>query len=162
MWHHACYMYRIGLGWSTHGYWWSFIDWIIWFLCFREPQLNNIGLVLHNQTWGTPHFIIVPMTTGYNIACVMHPSLVSIPFYAIPISLPIIHRIFYLLVSSLFFAAFSKDVDTTVILSSHLESCYGKWSFYYSIHAYFITRVLYQQSLCAFTWSVWLFYSALT
>ena len=66
------------------------------------------------------------MTTGYNIACALLPSLVSIPFYAIPISLSIIHRIFYLLVSSLFFAAFSKDVDTTVILSSHLESCYGK------------------------------------
>ena len=38
------------------------------------------------------------MTTGYNIACALHPSLVSIPFYAIPISLSIIHRIFYLLV----------------------------------------------------------------
>ena len=60
--------------------------------------LNNIGLVLHNQVQGTPHFIIVPMTTGYNIACALLPSLVSIPFYAIPISLSIIHRIFYLLV----------------------------------------------------------------
>ena len=40
------------------------------------------------------HFIIAPMTTGYNIACALHPSLVSIPFYAIPISLSIIHRIF--------------------------------------------------------------------
>ena len=48
------------------------------------------------------HFIIAPMTTGYNIACALHPSLVSIPFYAIPISLSIIHRIFYLLVSSHF------------------------------------------------------------
>ena len=60
--------------------------------------LNNIGLVLHNQVRGTPHFIIVPMTTGYNIACALLPSLVSVPFYAIPISLSIIHRIFYLLV----------------------------------------------------------------
>ena len=60
--------------------------------------LNNIGLVLHNQVRGTPYFIIVPMTTGYNIACALLPSLVSIPFYAIPISLSIIHRIFYLLV----------------------------------------------------------------
>ena len=34
------------------------------------------------------------MTTGYNIACALHPSLVSISFYAIPISLSIIHRIF--------------------------------------------------------------------
>ena len=38
------------------------------------------------------------MTTGYNIACALLPSLVSIPFYAIPISLSIIHRNFYLLV----------------------------------------------------------------
>ena len=38
------------------------------------------------------------MTTGYNIACALHPGLVSIPFYAIPISLSIIHKIFYLLV----------------------------------------------------------------
>ena len=38
------------------------------------------------------------MTTGYNILCTLHPSLVSIPFYAIPIPLSIIHRIFYLLV----------------------------------------------------------------
>ena len=60
--------------------------------------LNNIGLVLHNQAGGTPHFIIVPMTTGYNIACALHPGLVSIPLYAIPISLSIIHRIFYLLI----------------------------------------------------------------
>ena len=49
--------------------------------------LNHIGLVLHNQALGTPHFIIVPMTTGYNTACTLHPSLVSVPFCAIPISL---------------------------------------------------------------------------
>ena len=42
------------------------------------------------------------MTTGYNIACALHLSLVSIPFYAIPISLSIIHRIFYLLVDSMY------------------------------------------------------------
>ena len=40
------------------------------------------------------------MTTGYNIACALLPSPVSIPFYAIPISLSIIHRIFYLLVNT--------------------------------------------------------------
>jgi len=27
----------------------------------------NIGLMLYNQTWGTPHFIIILMRTGYNI-----------------------------------------------------------------------------------------------
>jgi len=64
--------------------------------------------VAYNQAWGTPHFIIVPMTTGYNIVCTLHPSLVSIPFYAIPISLSMIHRIFYLLVSSLFFCCFQQ------------------------------------------------------
>ena len=66
------------------------------------------------------------MTTGYNIACALLLSLVSIPFYAIPLSLSIIHRIFLITSLLAFFAAFSKDVDTTVILSSHLESCYGK------------------------------------
>ena len=78
--------------------------------------LNNIGLVLHNQALGTPHFIIVPMTTGYNIACALHPSLVSIPFYAIPISLSIIHRIFYLLVYSKNYSA-GFDAQTEVYLS---------------------------------------------
>ena len=51
------------------------------------------------------------MTTGYNIACALHPSLVSIPFYAIPISLSIIHRIFYLLVTYLSAAAITIMID---------------------------------------------------
>ena len=62
------------------------------------------------------------MTTGYNIACALHPSLVSIPFYAIPISLSTIYRNFYLLVSSIFFAAFSKNVDTIVVLKALAHS----------------------------------------
>ena len=64
------------------------------------------------------------VAAGYNIACALLPSLVSIPFYAIPISLSIIHRIFYLLVNTcidLFvikFNGFFQGVSAIVRVSS--------------------------------------------
>ena len=30
-----------------------------------------LGYPIHNQTGGPPHFIIIPITTSYNIACTL-------------------------------------------------------------------------------------------
>ena len=55
-------------------------------------QLKNIGFVLHNQTWGN-----VIAVTQCNIACILHPGLVSIPFYAILIcSSTIVNLVYFL------------------------------------------------------------------
>ena len=53
--------------------------------CFHETQLNNIGLVLHNQARGIPCFIIVPMTTSYKKSMYSTSRSCLHSFYAIPI-----------------------------------------------------------------------------
>ena len=55
------------------------------------------------------------------IACTLQPGLVSIPFYAIPI-FPLKFQFLNLLVSSPFFAAFSKSVDNNTMKATLAHS----------------------------------------
>ncbi len=72
-------------------------------------QLNNIRLVLHNQTWRTRHVIVVPMKLI--LAFTLHSGLVSISCYAIPICPSTIDN-FSIYLSPVFFCRLSAKVYT--------------------------------------------------
>ena len=58
------------------------------------------------------------MTTGYNIACTLHSSLVSVPFYAIPISLSKISFFKFTSIHTFFIEVDVERIISNIILGS--------------------------------------------
>ena len=83
------------------------------FLC--RWQLNNIGLLLHNQTWCTRHVIVVHVHMKLSVLVfTLHSGLVAMPFYAIPICPSTIY------LSPVIFGLLLTEVDTHIIIMHYI------------------------------------------